>query len=162
MPDSVAVVPVRKPFLSKKAAAALGVVALLVGASAPVLSGTAATAALVASAALAFVAGHALPQLKLAAGRPLVPLALAGPLGMLSALLIDLSSNMPEGTTRGVMVLVGAVAAFMAGKALEAPGMSALPSTPAEALETLPEGELPETVAGPMVAESLRAFPAGR
>ena len=157
MPDSVSVVA-RRPFVSPKAAKALGVFGLLLGASAAVLPGAYATGAVLAGAVLAFVAGHALPQLRLAAGRPLVPLALAGPLGMLSALLVDLASAMPEGATRGVMVLVSGLAAFMAGKALEAPGFTALPTTPTEALEVLPEG-VPETVGGAMVAESLRSFP---
>ena len=165
MPDSVSVAG-RRPFVSPKAAKALGVVGLLLGASAAVLPGMYATGAVLTGALLAFVAGLALPQLRFAAGRPLVPLALAGPLGMASAMLLDLSSGMPDtSTARAAMVLGGAVLAFLAGKALEAPALPAvlpLPETPAEALEVLPVGELPETVAGPLVAESLRAFPVGR
>jgi hypothetical protein len=154
----------RRSLVSPKAGRVLAASSALLGAAAAILPAFVpavwATGALISSAVLAFSAGLALPQLRIAAGRPLVPLAIAGPLGALASLLLQMSATMGYSTVGAGMGLAAAVLAFVAGKSIEMPSIPAAPTTPEEALEEMPAGELPvAAVTGAQVAAALTAFP---
>lgn len=130
-----------RPLVSPRVAALLGLFGTALGVSSAVLPSPWAAGAMLSAATLAFVAGHALPQLKLASGRPLVPVALVGPLSAVSSVLVALAAGMPDSLVGTGMLLAAFACAFLAGKSLEAPARTPLPTTPEESLEVLPVGD---------------------
>jgi hypothetical protein len=158
---------VRSPLVSPKAAAILGGISAALGIGSTMLPAMWGTGALIGSGILAFAAGLGLPQLRIAAGRPLVPLTLAVPLGTLAGFLMTLAAAMPESTARAGLILVAAILAFVAGKAIDAPAPAApvpapvpLPETPEEALPVLPEGTVGD-VAEATLKGALARMPVG-
>jgi hypothetical protein len=157
----------RRPLVSPKAGKVLAALSALMGAASAVLPAFVpavwATGTLLSSALLAFAAGLALPQLRIAAGRPLVPVAVATPLGALAALLLQVALTMGESTLGVGLGLVAALLAFVAGKAIDMPSVPAAPTTPEEALAAMPAGELPvASVTGQQVKAALEAMPQGQ